>query len=56
MTQQRIAVVSRATRKEAWRAFLEHLEAGRLDEFDRVIIQHEEKRIAYVELFQTEDR
>lgn len=50
MTTERIAVVSRATRKEAWRAFLDHLESGRLDGYDRVILQHDQVRIAYVDL------
>lgn len=47
---ERIAVINRSTRKAAWDALLEHLAAGRLDEYDRVIIQHDEAPIAHITL------
>lgn len=47
---ERIAVINRATRKEAWRALLDNLESGKLDGYDRIILQHDEAPIAHITL------
>jgi len=49
-TVERVAVVNRATRKAAWAALLDHLESGRLDGYDRVILQHDEAPLAHITL------
>lgn len=46
----RIAVINRVTRRAAWQALHEHLAAGLLDGYDRVILQHDEKPVAHITL------